>query len=196
MTAAPIEIHSLSIARLADFMTFFEGEAFADNAHWSSCYCQCFHEDHTRIRWSERTGAENRASAVQRISAGQMQGFLAYLGGRVIGWCSAGPRSLFHALDAEPATGGEGVATIMCFLVAPSARGRGVASALLAEACRSLGEQGFSSVEANPRPHAKGPADNHFGPIAMYLAAGFTVERTDSDGSVWVGKPLKHPPGA
>jgi hypothetical protein len=50
------------------------------------------------------------------------------------------------------------------------------------------------SVEANPRPSAKGTAENHFGPLAMYLAAGFTVRRTDADGSVWVGKELQLTP--
>ena len=33
--------------------------------------------------------------------------------------------------------------------------------------------------------------ENHFGPLGMYLAAGFTVRRTDPDGSVWVGKDLQ-----
>lgn len=50
--------------------------------------------------------------------------------------------------------------------------------------------QGLQSVEANPRPSAKGTAEKHFGPLGMYLAAGFTVRRTDDDGSVWVGKEL------
>ena len=194
MNALPIEIHPLSAARLADFMAFFEGEAFADNAHWSSCYCQCFYEDHTKIRWPDRTAAENRACAIRRIAEGRMQGFLAYRSGRVMGWCNAGPRSLFHALDQDPSVDSERVATILCFLVAPSARGQGVASALLAAACRALAERGFSSVEANPRPSATGSADNHFGPLAMYLAADFTVRRTDADGSVWMSKELDNPP--
>ena len=31
---------------------------------------------------------------------------------------------------------------------------------------------------------------NHYGPLAMYLAAGFAVERGSDDGSVWVRKAL------
>lgn len=190
MTTSPIEIHPLSPDRAADFMAFFEGEAFSDNPKWSSCYCQCFYEDHSKVHWLSRTAAQNRTCASQRIADGQMQGLLAYREGQVVGWCNAAPRALLHALDAEPVATPERVGTILCFLVAPSARGQGVATALLNAACEYLMRQGLQSVEANPRPSAKGTAENHFGPLGMYLAAGFTVRRTDDDGSVWVGKEL------
>ena len=72
-----IEIKPLSPDRLGDFMAFFEGEAFSDNPKWSSCYCQCFYEDHTKVHWPDRTAAENRACAGRRIVRGEMQGLLA-----------------------------------------------------------------------------------------------------------------------
>jgi GNAT superfamily N-acetyltransferase len=194
MTATTVEIHPLSQARLADFMAFFDSEAFSDNPEWSSCYCQCFYEDHSKVHWPSRTGVENRACAIQRIAQGQMQGLLAYQDGMVVGWCNAAARVLLRALDTEPIANPEQVGTIVCFLVAPSVRGRGVATALLNAACQHLREQGFISVEANPRPGATGTAQNHFGPLAMYLGAGFTVDRTDSDGSVWVSKELQATP--
>ena len=191
MTTAPIEIYPLSPDRLVDFHTFFEGEAFSDNPKWSSCYCQCFYEDHSKVHWPSRTAAENRDFASRRIANAQMQGLLAYCEGQVIGWCNAASRLLLHALDAEPVAQPERVGTILCFLVAPSARGRGVATALLNAACEYLKLQGLQSVEANPHPNAKGTAQNHYGPLSMYLANGFMVRRTDSDGSVWVAKDLE-----
>jgi ribosomal protein S18 acetylase RimI-like enzyme len=190
MTASVVEIHPLAPERLADFLAFFDGEAFSDNPAWSSCYCQCFYEDHSKVHWPGRTAAENRECAVQRIAQGRMQGLLAYREGKVVGWCNAAPRKLLHALDDEPVADPERVGTILCFLVAPSARGRGVATALLGAACQQLREQGLATAEANPRPDAKGAAENHFGTLRMYLAAGFTVRRTDADGSVWVAKDL------
>ncbi len=192
MPAAPIapQILPLTPERLADFFAFFEGEAFGDNPAWSSCYCQCFYEDHREIKWSERSAAENKSCAVRRCGAGEMQGFLAYSDGKVVGWCNAGPRNLLHALDAEPIADAANVGCILCFLVSPSLRGKGIAKALLAGACAGLREQGLQWIEANPRPQAKSAAENHFGPLSMYLAAGFTVDRTDSDGSVWVRKSL------
>src|SRR5712671_2456857 len=175
-------------------MAFFEGEAFRDNPKWSFCYCQCFYEDHSKVRWASRTAVENRECASRRIAEGRMQGLLAYREGQVVGWCNAAPRKLLHALDAEPIANPEQVGTILCFLVAPSARGRGVATALLSAACGKLAAQGLLSVEANPRSSGTGAAENHFGPLRMYLAAGFTVHRTDADGSVWVRKELQPVP--
>jgi GNAT superfamily N-acetyltransferase len=78
----------------------------------------------------------------------------------------------------------------MCFLVAPNARGQGIAKALLDAASDGLRAQGLKRLEANPRTGEVSPAQNHYGPLNMYLAAGFSVHRTDPDGSVWVSKPL------
>lgn len=190
-----IEIHPLSPERQADFMAFFDGEAFSDNPRWAFCYCQCFYEDHRVVNWKARTAGENRDCAARRIATGRMQGYLAYREGRVVGWCSAAPRPLLHALDDEPPlqTSPEELArtgTIMCFLVAPSQRGQGIAKALLDAACDDLRKQGMARVEANPRPDPASAADNHFGPLTLYLAAGFEQLRDDGDGSVWVGKDL------
>ena len=171
-------------------MAFFDGDAFTDNKKWSSCYCQCFYEDHTKITWSTRTAIENRSLAVERIDNSQMQGLLAYKDGKVVGWCNAAARTLLHALDAEPIVDAEQTGTILCFLVAPGMRGQGVATQLLDAACQHLRSQGLLWVEANPRPNATGTGENHFGPLGMYLKAGFAIQRTDSDGSVWVRKVL------
>lgn len=186
-----VEIHPLSPERLPDFLSFFDGDAFADNPRWSSCYCQCYYEDHSRIVWKDRTAAQNRAFACERATSGGMQGYLAYVGARVAGWCNAAPRGLLRALDDEPTPDAELVGAIVCFLVAPRLRGQGVASALLAAACDGLQAQGLRIAEANPRADAASAAENHFGPLAMYLAAGFTVHRTDADGSVYVRKQLE-----
>ena len=190
MGTAPFEVKPLSPDRLPDFMAFFEGEAFSDNPKWSSCYCQCFYEDHSKVRWADRTAGENRVCASRRINTGEMQGLLAYRAGKVVAWCNAAPRTLLHALDDEPIPRSESVGTVMCFLVAPSLRGQGIATALLEAACQRLRAQGLRFVEANPRPNARSDGENHFGPLNMYLAAGFTVRRSDDDGSVWVGKEL------
>lgn len=192
---AGVELHRLAPDRLDDFMAFFEGEAFEDNPDWSSCYCQCYYEDHRIVRWTDRTGMQNRRCASDRIVTGSMQGVLAYRDGRVVGWCNAAPRKLLHALDGEPVDDVERIGTILCFVVAPRLRGQGVAKALLAAACHHLRDQGMAVAEANPRAHAAGPADQHFGPLRLYLEAGFEAfvhpgRDAESDGSVWVKKTL------
>jgi GNAT superfamily N-acetyltransferase len=183
-------VRPLSPTTLPELLAFFDGEAFSDNPKWASCYCQCFYEDHRVVTWSERSAEQNRACAVQRCDAGAMQGCLAYVDDRVVGWCNAAPRALPHALDEEPIAQADATGCILCFLVAPSLRGQGIAKSLLQAACDGLAAQGLKFVEANPRTGTASPAANHYGPLAMYLAAGFAIDRDSDDGSVWVRKPL------
>lgn len=190
MNELAVQVVPLTPRRLSDFLKFFDGSAFSDNPKWSSCYCQCFYEDHAVVRWSERTAAQNRDLACERIQAGSVQGYLAYAGGAVVGWCNAAPRHLLHALDEEPTPDAEHVGAIVCFLVEPSHRGRGVARQLLEAACDGLRRQGLRIVEANPRTTGHSAADNHFGPLGLYLSAGFSVHREDTDGSLHVRRAL------
>ena len=187
---SPWTVRALSPELLPDFLRFFDGDAFADNPKWSSCYCQCFYEDHTTVVWSERTADQNRGHACRRAREGTMQGYLAYGGDEIVGWCNAAPRPMLHALDDEPLPDADRIGAVLCFIVRPQFREQGVARALLAAACDGLRAQGLALVEANPRPAGGTAAEQHFGPLALYLSAGFTIDRTDDDGSVYVRKTL------
>lgn len=193
MNQTTVEIKSLAPELKHDFLRFFDGTVFSDNPKWSSCYCQCFYENHSLVKWSERTGIQNRGLACERIESQSMQGYLAYVDGTPVGWCNAAPRRLLHALDDEPIPDAQDVGTILCFLVEPSHRGRGVAHQLLEAACGGLRRQGLLVAEANPRTSPTSAAENHFGPLNMFLSAGFTIQRNDSDGSVWVRRTLQRP---
>ena len=107
-----------------------------------------------------------------------------------VGWCNAAPRTLLHALDNEPIPDAEQVEAIICFLVEPSHRGRGVARQLLEAACDGLRLHGLRIAEGNPRTESSSAAANHFGPLSLYLSAGFSVYREDDDGSVHVRRTL------
>jgi ribosomal protein S18 acetylase RimI-like enzyme len=89
---------------------------------------------------------------------------------------------------SEPDTQALGV--VFCFVVAPEVRGQGIARLLLDAACDGLAASGMSAVQAKPSKQAEGAAANHLGPLAMYLAAGFTVVRETEDGDVFVRKEL------
>ena len=119
-----------------------------------------------------------------------MQGLLAYRNGQVVGWCNAAPRLLLDSFADEPVPDAEHVGQITCFVVAREHRRTGVARALLEEACAMLREQGLRVAEANPSRDATSDAENHFGPLSLYLSSGFSVVKEQEDGLVVVRRPL------
>lgn len=192
---ADMDYDRLTIRRLApelkeDFLQYFEGAAFADNPKWKSCYCQFLYVDHSNVNWSSRTADENRVAACDRIACKRMQGLLAYRNGQVVGWCNAAPRVLLDSFADEPIPDAEHVGQITCFVVAREHRRTGVARALLEEACAMLRDQGLRVAEANPSRVARSDADNHFGPLSLYLSSGFSVFKEQDDGLVVVRRSL------
>lgn len=186
----PVDIHPISAGRLADFLAFFDGEAFADNPRWGFCYCQFAYVDHAQVEWKARTVEQNRQAACGRIQDGSMQGYLAYRAGKPVGWCNAAPRTMLDSFADEPDPDAAHIGQITCFIVAKQHRGTGVAKALLQAACDGLRSQKLSIAEATANPAAASDAENHYGPLAMYLAAGFTVHHTEDDGYVIVRRRL------
>ena len=190
MTTDSLTIRQLSPESKADFLRYFEGEAFADNPKWRSCYCQFLYVDHAKVTWSARSAEQNRSSACERIQCGRMQGLLAYRGDEVVGWCNAAPRKMLDAFADEPDPDEERLGQITCFVVAKAHRRTGVARALLDAACELLHQQGLSIAEASPSRSAASDAENHFGPLALYMSAGFAVRREEEDGVVIVRRAL------
>ena len=186
----PEDIRRLSPELLPDFLAFFDGDAFAENPAWSFCFCQFLYVDHAKVDWNNRSAAVNRAAACERIAARRMQGYLAYRDGKPIGWCSAGPRVMFDALADEPDVDAARIGQITCFVVAQPHRRSGVATALLHAACVGLKEQGLTIAAASPLSTASSDAGHHYGPLEMYLAAGFRVHRSEADGRVQVRRDL------
>lgn len=175
---AAIEIKALTPDRADDFLTFFDRDAFADNPAWARCYCYFYNTEHGPD-WDRRTSEQNRADKEQSIRRGESHGLMAYLEGSVIGWCHAAPMTSLPALtqyvdrdDPEEATTG----AIVCFNVAPSFRGQGLAKRLLGAACDALREQGMTRVRAMPPRDAPSAARAYHGTISMYRAAGFHLE--------------------
>jgi len=191
MATPAVNIRPLSADTLPDFLGFFDVDAFADNPKWAFCYCQFLYVNHNAVQWKSRTLAENRALACDRVSADRMRGYLAWVDGQVVAWCNAAPRTRMISFDDEPDPDADVIGMIGCFVVARPHRRRGLARALLRSACQGFAAQGLTYVQALARRNAASEAEDHFGPLAMYLSEGFAIYREDDDGTVVLRKALR-----
>jgi len=204
VNSAAIRIERLSPARRDDFLRFFDhehGSAFADNREWARCYCHYYHVPKI-VAWSEFTAEQNRTAMAARIETGEQEGFLAYAGAEVVGWLNAQPcHKLPHAcarLGAVPPARDAPdfqAAAVLCFVIAPAWRRRGVARALLAGALASFTARGIRVVDAFPfkAPASERPADHYHGPAPLFVAAGF-VPVAETDDLTVMRKRLSGPP--
>lgn len=176
-----VEVHPLTPEREADFLAYFDRDAFTDNPGWGGCYCFFYRFDGGQEAWRGRGWEANRAAQSAAIASGEASGFLAYAGGYVVGWCHAAPRGDLPLLDAGPTDhGADRVASVVCFNVKPAHRGQRVARTLLDAASTGMAARGFSVIEAYPLEHPRDSGQAYHGPLSMYLAAGF--ERVGESG--------------
>ncbi len=185
-----ITVRPLTPAMTGDYLAFFDHEqglAFSDNPEWARCYCH-YYEVAPAIDWKSLTPDQNRVAMQSRIETGEMEGFLAYAGNQVIGWLNAQPRHklphCFARMRIEPLLvpcADYEAALVVCFVVAPTWRRRGVARELLTAALASFAARGIKIVDAFPfkAPASELAADHYHGPLAMFLAAGFSLLREE-----------------
>jgi GNAT superfamily N-acetyltransferase len=170
-----IIVHPVTTDHVGDWLQFFDHDAFAGNPEWASCYCL---EPHVPAppEHPERAWRETRATVAQRLRGGATFGYLAYVGGRPVGWVNASLRAdygLFEHVDPdgpEPTS----VIGISCFIIAPPFRRHGIASALLDRVIADGAARGATWIEAYPHNEPQGNDASHFrGPRSMYEARGF-----------------------
>ncbi len=100
-----IDVRPLTEERLGDYLRFFDEKAFTDNPRWAFCYCYFPYHDPDKIDWQRRTGPENRTAISACVRDGTAQGYLAYAGNEVVGWCNAAPRRLYPMLERRARAG-------------------------------------------------------------------------------------------
>lgn len=182
-----IEIRPLAPDLLEDYLRFFDDIAFTDHPEWSWCYCTYYHlgkEEEKKIHGeASTTGSWKRDTlrgiAIALIQKGDLNGYLAYTGGQVVGWCNAADKRKYKKLcenrkiwdDGEEAA----VKSVTCFIVAPGTRRQGIATALLNRVVCDAKEEGYTFVEAYP---ATGELDcflHYHGHPGMYEKNGFSL---------------------
>ena len=150
--------------------------------------CWCMYPRLTNVQTRELPGPgalnQRRRAAMTRLAARKRApGLLAFEGEEVVGWIAVAPRTELARIEASRATpriDDEDVWVIPCVTVRKSARGRGIALALIRAAVAYAMEHGAPAVEAYPRAGATRTGDDnaYFGTEPLFRRAGFRVVRT------------------
>jgi GNAT superfamily N-acetyltransferase len=152
---------------------------FGERGEASRCWCAFFRMP--RREWASAPVAERRDLLHGVVAARREPGLLAYLAGEPVGWVSVAPREDFlphleRTRVLRPAPG-EGIWSVLCFVVKPGHRRHGVAAALLRAAVDFARSRGARAVEGHPiddtrrQVHAM---EAYVGVASMFARAGFT----------------------
>lgn len=189
-------VKELNASLVNDYFEFFDSVYqtdpwlnFKDNPYWSGCYCGFYDDPRPEKDLVGLGASERKKMRSARILSNRATGFLAYLNNKVVGWCNAGPRASYGTLRHEPdpvEDPMESVGAILCFVIASNNRRSGIATELLRTACESFKRSGLQYVEGYPRTRpasVENPYNipeehlNYYGPLQMYLKAGFKTHR-------------------
>ncbi|MFC2089830.1 GNAT family N-acetyltransferase [Bacteroidota bacterium] len=172
-----LSIKPLSPERIPDYLYFFDNITFSDHPDWSKCYCFSFHFTGIASQWTKKS---NRESVIRFINAGKMSGYLAYDKATPVGWCNVNDRKNYQSLtkyykidqDSE-----ERVCSIVCFLIHPDYRRKGLANMLLKQICKDYSSKNYEYIEAYPGKGTLSSEDQYNGPVDLYRNFDFEVKK-------------------
>jgi GNAT superfamily N-acetyltransferase len=176
-----ITIKPLSPGLTDDYLSFFDHLVFTENPGWSACFCFSFHFTGASEAWSREN---NRASVIRYIGENKMKGYLAYDGDQPVGWCNANDRrnyeslARYYALSCNP---GDKICSVVCFVVAPEYRRKGIARRLLGRVCTDYSVTDYDYLEAYPGKGDLSCELHYKGPLAMYMDCGFAIDEEHND---------------
>jgi GNAT superfamily N-acetyltransferase len=172
----PLQIRPLTPGRWRDLVKLFESRGCSIAR---GCWCMYYRESGRQVVPPQSTLAEVRRKRMQALcEQGPPPGLLAYAGREAVGWVTLGPRAEFLKLaksvvmkpvDDKP------VWSIVCFVVRPDMRHRGVAHALLKAAIDYAARRGATLLEAYAVDKKERSQDDWLwhGTKSMYDKAGF-----------------------
>ena len=150
---------------------------FGEHGADGGCWCMWWRLPEERFE--EQTGELNKAAMKELVGSGRAPGFLAYICGEPIAWCSVGPRECYQALhrywqlnrDEDKNTW-----SIVCFYVEEKFRRKGLMKILVEKAMQYALSQGAKVIEGYPiEPDKKLTGFAGFtGIVSVYKSLGFT----------------------
>lgn len=172
-----IEVRPVNAESAPDVVRFFDVDAFPDNPAWGACYCMYFPRGGpSNEMWGEEPWQQNRKDQLTRIEEGKTTGMLAYVEGKMVGWCNATARAELPGLaDGND----DGVASVVCFAIVPPYRGHGVATRLLDGVVSGFGDLGFDRLEAYPVRDPEHERAAFHGSLDLFARFGFGIVSED-----------------
>lgn len=188
-----IEIRKLMPSLAEDYIHFFDTTPHDDKLDEHKCFCVCWcNDDYEGKDFS--TAAERRKYALQYVKSNTIQGYLAYSGDAVVGWCNANTKSeclkcaswqrFMSYVPLEESNTGIKVKSIFCFVIAPEMRRKGIATLLLERVCKDAVQDGFDFVEAYPYKEFSYQSSDFGGHFEMYKKSGFHVSLETEQGLI------------
>lgn len=158
--------------------------------------CWCLYFRLTSSEFGAIKGSDRPAYLEALCARDDSPGMIAYLDGVPVGWCALGPRHEFGRLVRSrtiPRVDDRPVWSIVCFVVRPGYRRRGVAGALLEGAVAYARSRGAVAIEGYPVDTGGTRISTSFayvGSTTMFERAGFgrVVETAARSGGMprWV----------
>jgi len=185
-----ITVKPLTPDLLNDYLYFFDNIVFSENPDWSKCYCYSFHFTGTDEQWNKK---ENRASAIKLVNEDKMRGYLAYSNNTPIGWCNANDRINYQRLMTIynlDDNSDEKICSIVCFLISPDFRRKGIAKILLEKIINEYSFKNYDYLEAYPVKGDLSCEKNYKGPLSLYERNNFEIIK-EYDNYYVVRKELK-----
>ena len=181
-----IKVCRLSKDMADEYISYFDNEAFSDGNMQKGCYCVWHHwtekNEYERSLMPENERANcKRDYAKHLIQNGILNGFVAFHENRIVGFCNADNKDNYFRLSREKNTGSrtgvnenDKILSIVCFIVTPNMRRKGIAKALLEHACQYAEENGYDFVEGYP-PHEEFTIHDCGGSVSMFVDRGFEI---------------------
>lgn len=181
-----IKVYRLSKDIAEDYISYFDNRAFSDGDIEKGCYCVWHHwtdnHEYERSLMPENERPyRKRDYAKELIRNGILNGFVAYDGKQIVGFCNADIKDNYFRLSRENnpnswtgVNAHDKILSIVCFIVAPDMRRKGIAKALLEYACQYAEEKGYDYVEGYP-PHGEFTIHDCGGSVSMYVNLGFEI---------------------
>lgn len=175
-----IEIQRLTPALINKYIHFHEEVAFKDNKEWAGCYCTWYHltdEIDAECKEYEKHGGKcfKRDLAIRLIEQNKLQGYLAFVNGEVVGWCNANDRKAYEGLSWKETTNDK-VKSVICYIVAPNMRRKGISEELLKKVCIDAKTDGYDYVEGYPGTGEMNTRNYH-GSFGIYKRNGFIIHK-------------------